>query len=430
VNTETGPMEGAVEAGGAADRAPAIPVSRWVLWILLVGTIVDYGSGLLIKPAVFALTMLYLLVAPGTWAVWGRCLPDLAVVLGIPAVLVLVHGATTSTVTLGDIAQNLWRLLGSPAYYLLIPLFLREGAERTSRAIVAVLTVLAGLTVLLVAAHASGTINLFAYAEFMTNYRLALFGTDARAAGLEAEGVGIPAFGASQAFPVAFALALGQNPVGAFLLAAATILGTQRGQVLGLALGALILFLTRRKGAGPGEGGFRWSALSPLARAGVVLLGIVAVGGIAVYLGNVISLLVAKAGQLGAEDDSLLVRIGHVGAYLELASSDPLGLLWGYGPFRAVYNAFNGELMLMTEMVVLVYLLWYGVPYTVLFYGWIGASALHVLRAAEGIADRGLVAATVVLVTVGNINPVMLTPLAFLLLATLRARLLEREVEE
>jgi hypothetical protein len=42
--------------------------------------------------------------------------------------------------------------------------------------------------------------------------------------------------------------------------------------------------------------------------------------------------------------------------------------------------------------------------------------------------DAALLSACAVLLIIGNINPVMLTPLAFIFIALLRARLLELEI--
>jgi hypothetical protein len=238
------------------------------------------------------------------------------------------------------------------------------------------------------------------------------------------EGLAVPILSSAQAFPLAFTLALGLQPVAAIVLATATLLTTQRAQILGLALGAMLVYAGLKK-AGAGPDGSKVRSKKGLVVVGAVV--VVTAAGVAIYLDKVLGIIMLKAERIGGEDISLLTRLGHIDGYLDLVSANPLGVIWGYGPFVDLINSFTGDTITMTEMVVLIYLLWYGWIYTIGFYGWISLRGWQLARASAALLDWNLVAACIVLVLIGNVNPVMLTPIAFVLLAMIRARRLELE---
>jgi hypothetical protein len=285
---------------------------------------------------------------------------------------------------------------------------------------------LALATVVLMVAHVLGWINIFDYTELMVSRRVALFGSDTRATDLGLGSVALPGFGAAQAFPAAFALSFAFHPALALLIAVATVLGTQRGQVIGLVL-ALILVLGRRWRRIPFT--FREIWRRPKRGLAVVALMLpVIVLGIVVALksSEAISLLLSKYTLLiSGQDESSSIRVAHLTGYWQTARDSPMELLWGVGPRASFYNAVSGDQVFMTEMVVLIYAFWYGWLYTVAFYAWIGWTLYRLFKTSRDRFDAALFSACAVLVIVGNINPVMLTPLAFIFLALLRARRLE-----
>jgi hypothetical protein len=288
---------------------------------------------------------------------------------------------------------------------------------------------LALVTIVLTGAHLLGWINIFDYTELMVSRRIALFGSDVRAADFGLSSVVLPGFGAAQAFPAAFSLAFAFSPGLALLIAVATVLGTQRGQVVGLVLGLVfnlartwrrmpVSFLENRRTP-------KHNVVLAVAMVPVIALGVV----VASKSGEAISLLVQKYTLfISGQDESSSIRAAHLIGYWQTVRDSPLELVWGVGPGASFYNAVTGDQIFMTEMVFVIYAFWYGWLYVVLFYAWIGWSLYQLLRSSRDRFDSALFAACVVLVIVGNINPVMLTPLAFLFLATLRARRLELRV--
>jgi hypothetical protein len=230
--------------------------------------------------------------------------------------------------------------------------------------------------------------------------------------------------GAAQFFPVAFTLALGVSPLAAALLALATISSTQRAQEVGVALGVLLFLVARRRLGRPAE---------PLSvervRGRRLMVFMVVVTGswaVATYGAQVLALLVEKWNLLGTDgDDSAVVRLAHIAGYWQLVMHDPLASLIGIGPFVEIYNAVLGKPVSMVEMVVFMYIVWYGWLYTAAFCVWYARALVGLPRPAPSRLDVTLAPAAIILFLVGNANPVLHTPLAFILLGLLRARRLE-----
>lgn len=429
--------DGDLQAGSQPSRSAASGITSdgetrtrdyapLVLGLFLLGTIVDYGGGLHVKPLVFILTLLYLLTRKQAYELWLRCLPDLTMVLLIPAAITLVQLCFSPGAGFSDMLAELWRRLGSPSYFLFFPLLFIVGAERAARWLVKIMSILALLTVLVMIAHAAGLIDILQYTEFMMSHRLALFGTDVRAYDLGLADIGLPGFGAAQAFPVGFALAYAFHPVLPIIIALATLLGTQRGQVLGLIVACLLILIQTRSHIAVGLGQTLRKPLKAMNLLIIVVIIGLTTASVAHYMSDVVSLLLYKFELLfSGNDESSSIRFGHIAGYLECINLSPMGMLWGFGPSTTIYNAVVGEKVFMTEMVFLMYLFWYGWIYTLLFYAWIGRGLLGLQNRSRKNFDVALLTACVVLVVIGNVNPVMLTPLAFIFLALLRARLLE-----
>ena len=157
----------------------------------------------------------------------------------------------------------------------------------------------------------------------------------------------------------------------------------------------------------------------------VLLIGLVGVV-VTFYLSNMISVLMYKYELLTSlQDESSLIRLGHIAGYWQCIKEAPHGLLWGFGPNVHIYDAVRGVQISMTEMVILMYLYWYGWIYSIIFFAWIVFGLWGLLRHSRKRFDSALATAIVVLLIIGNINPVMLTPLAFIFLALFRVRRLE-----
>jgi len=402
--------------------------SEWVISLFLSGTILDYGGGFYVKHAVFSIAVIYLLTQRRAYTIWLHCLADLAIVILIPTIITMGHLILSpGAADFENILEQLWGRIGSPSYFIFVPLIYFVGAERTANWFVVILTTLAMVTILLILAHVIGMINIFEYTEFMVRHRLALFGTDTRAADLGISSVGLPSFGASQAFPVGFSLALASHPVSAVILAAAIILQIQRGQVLGLIFSLVLMLAQMRRMILVGLGKIPKVSRRAMKIIVLLVLLILAMGvTITFYMGDIISVLMHKYRLIiSLQDESTLVRLGHIEGYWLYVKEAPLGLLWGFGPNAYFFNTVTGYPVFMTEMVILIYIFWYGWLYTTIFYAWIGFGLCSLLKHSRKPFDSALVTALVVLLIIGNINPVMFTPMSFFFLALVRARRFE-----
>jgi hypothetical protein len=236
----------------------------------------------------------------------------------------------------------------------------------------------------------------------------------------------LPGFGASQFFPPAFALAFAFHPGLALLFGVATLLSTQRGQVLGLLI-ALVSVSAPGVGRIPEALRAAWMRPRRVLVMAAIMIPLIALAVlVATKSSESFTLLLSKyASFFSGKDESSAIRAGHIAGYLQTAHDTPMELIWGVGPGSSFYNAVSGDQIFMTEMVILIYAFWYGWLYTIVFYAWIAMNLYSLAHRSTGRFDATLVAAGVVLIIVGNLNPVMLTPLAFFFLALLRARRLE-----
>jgi hypothetical protein len=387
---------------------------------------VDYGGGLFIKQTVFVTAIAYLLTKRSSYAIWAAASADLSIVIGLPFLITLCHLILTPQLRPEIALAELWTRLGSPSYFLLLPLIYALGSKRTAVWLVRILGALALATIVLMVAHVLGLINIFDYTEFMVNRRLALFGLDTRASELGLTDVTVPAFGASQTFPVIFPLAFVLHPALSLIIVLATLLGTQRGQVLGL-LVALLIVLAGSWWTIPAMVRRIWRQPT---RAFIALAVLAPVAALCIYVINKSSdafiLLSSKySSLLSGQDESSLIRAAHLVGYWDTVRASPQDLVWGVGPGASFYNAVSGDQVFMTEMVILIYAFWYGWLYTLAFYAWLVTQLYLLARMSRDRFDKALVAACAVLVIIGNINPVMLTPLAFIFLAMLRCRRFE-----
>lgn len=397
-----------------------------VLIIFLIGTILDYGGGLYIKQAVFGMMALFLLInGQRLFADLAGNVLSLIVVIAIPLAISLFHVVFDPSPS-GKWSNDLYAQIGSPVYFLIFPAFYWNGVQKTVNVIVKIMAVMAILTLILMFAHAVGWINIFDHTDFVTKYRLATFGIDLREEVNIAERTGLPGFGAAQAFPVAFSLAIFYNLAFSIFLLLAVLFGTQRGQILGLIVSLVMASYCYRRSIFSCIRGhvFRFRIL--MSSVFVFIVGLVVYRYFLIFFTRHVFLLSTKYNLLiSGHDESASIRYGHLMGYLQRLSDSPCSVLWGFGPGAWVFNPTLNKNVFMFESVFLVYVLWYGLFYTILFYFWILYEIISLRRLSKTPFDTSLVTACVTLLIVGNINPVMLTPLAFIFLALIHARKME-----
>lgn len=401
-------------------------LAKWVLFIFLMGTILDYGGQLYIKRLVYFLMLIFTLAHSRPRAILRQCLPDLLVLLIIPVAILLVHLVFDPGEGLGKAGAGLWLCLGAPAYFLCLPLIYLVGAERTAKWLVIAFTAHAIISTLLTLAHAMGMINLLQYSDFMMSHGIGVFSSDSRASDFGGVKIGLPRLGGYQSYPLMFILGLALSPLSSIFLMLAVLATTERGLAIGLVLGfSAMLKPLRAKWLKSKASKVKMSKRIVSNFIKIILLGTV-IWFVISYLDQIIALFVFKFKVIGdVSDPSALIRLGHVEGYLDKLYRHPLGLLWGFGPLAGIYNKPLGETIQMTELVILMYTLWYGLIYTIVFYSWAGGSIWELFHKSNILFDRSLAIACGVMVVIGNINPIMQMPIAFILFAMLRARSLE-----
>lgn len=406
-------------------------LAKWALFIFLMGTILDYGGQLYIKRLVYFLMLIITLTHSRPRAILRRCLPDLLVLLVIPVAILLLHLVFDPGEGFGKAAAGLWLCLGAPAYFLCLPLIFLVGVERTAKWLVIAFAIHAILSTLLTLAHAMGVINLLQYSDFMMSHGIGVFSSDSRASDFGGFKIGLPRLGGYQSYPLMFILGLALSPLSSFFLMLAVIATTERGLAIGLVLGFIGMLKPLRAKWLKSKASKIKASRRFISNSIKILLISAIIYFVISYLDQIIALFVFKFKVIGdATDPSTSIRLGHVEGYLEKLQRHPLGLLWGFGPLAGIYNKSLGETIQMTELVVLMYILWYGLIYTIVFYAWAGGSIWGLFHKSNILFDRALAISCGVMVVIGNINPIMQMPIAFILFAMLRARSLELKVQK
>jgi len=413
----------------AASRRQESPVAMdtFILYFVLAGTFIDYGGGFYVKYFVYIVGLGYVLIQKESLSFFHEVRWDLAVFLFAPLFISLLH--TIFYMDLGTrqaIGVSLSKV-GSPAYLLLAPLLFRVGAIRAQRFITACVIAVAVVTLILVTLHLLGAVNTFEYADFVTRYRIALFSSDPRADTTHYAAPPIPCFSSSEFFPTGILFSLSHWPFWGVVIFLATVISAQRGLILGSLASACIWFAYRLYARHKQDGlavKANWKSLVM----GVTSLSLVLV--FVLYVGAAsIDLFSGKARMSLQEDPSMQERLGHLDGYVQKVDRNPAGLIVGFGPQGSFVNPFTDSRIEMTEMVWLAYLLWYGLPYTLLFYllYFFRVAQLWRLRHRAQFTrhDMALVIGCAALTIYGNVNPILLTPLAFLVFAILRVRTVE-----
>jgi hypothetical protein len=218
--------------------------------------------------------------------------------------------------------------------------------------------------------------------------------------------------------PLIFGYELATSAGGAVLIFVGLLIVGSRGLVLGALLVAAIWFLrgnASRKAV--------WRILAALILASALLL---MSAPLRFRLTEVF--LHRSAGILAGTDYTTLIRLGHLKGYYSLVSAEPWKLFLGDGPtgyiINPIWKLISGDgTVSTTEFSLLNIALYYGLPYAILFVGWLFLAALRLWRLRHHPdftpADMGLLIGATVFWITGNINPQMAAPfsiIAFMLL--------------
>jgi hypothetical protein len=398
-----------------------------IMGLFLFGIFVDFGGGLRVKLAFTLLALLWVLTRAVTLQLWYKCRWDLLILLGLPILLGVAHILLQPDVGLLEGLSNLYETISSPLLLLLFPLFFLTGGHRTQRMILVAMGVVALVMLLLALLHVAGIINLASYTSLARAYQVGFIGIDPRQPDMPANFrplVGLRV-GFGLVLGLGFAIAVSWVWTGIILLG--IILLMARGMWLGAVLVlALWLVLNRKR--------YRFKLTKRQVLVAIVVFA-VAVGLVVgtdlkdLVTNNITQILgrFDQARQL--EDLSTQVRVGHLDAYVEMIMRTPMGGIVGLGPMATLYNSVVGEDIDLTEFASLNLAMWWGIPYLVLYLGWLFGSAWQLwrLRRRPGYTaeDTGLVLGATIFWLAGNTNPLMTSPLGIIALMLIRTRFLE-----
>jgi hypothetical protein len=402
-------------------------MDKYILYFVIAGTFIDYGGGFYVKYLVYFIGLGYVMIRKQSLIIFNEVRLDLVVFLFAPLFICLLHTVFYMDMDIRQAIGACLTKVGSPAYLLLMPLIFLGGAINAQRFITLCVIIVAVATLTLVALHLFGVINIFDYSGFVTEYRIALFSSDPRADTTYFASPPIPCFSSSEIFPTGVLFSLSHWPFWGIVIFLATVISAQRGLIIGSLASAFvwsIYLLYQRRENKTLAIRASWKSLF------ISLTAITIIVSFVMFVGAAsIDLFSGKTKMSFQDDPSLQERLGHLDGYIQKVSQNPFNLIVGFGPKGSFVNTFTGAPIEMTEMVWLAYLLWYGLPYTILFY------LLYFIRVAElwklrNVAyftrhDMALIIGCTMLTVYGNVNPILLTPLAFLVFSIMRIRTVE-----
>lgn len=386
----------------------------------------DYGGGFGIKLSVGLLALIWVLLQASSSRILSRHKSDLLVFLGLPGVFGLLHWLLplSRSYVLDPIeyGTQFYYTISSATLILLLPLFYYAGSQVVIRQIVIGFRIVTLLLLVTFVLHSAGVIDLRDYASLALDYRIGYIGLDPRLPGVQDRLA--PNLVPAICFPMI--LALGHEVFAGSLwvlpmLLSQLVVGTlgQSLGTIGLVLSSIVLSLYRKR--------LTWLLTRIVPLGGLVIAIVLAVDLFSFRFENVLLSRMQEA--IRGEDLSMLIRIGHVRGYLNLVEEESWIVLFGAGPGWSFINPVLGIRIALLEMSVLNLMLWYGIPYTLLYVLWLYRAAWRLwrLRKRPGFsnADLGLILGASVFWLVGNINPQMTSPFALIAYMLLTVRVSE-----
>jgi len=400
--------------------------------IFLAGLFLDYGGGFGFKYLAIGVAFLWVLLRHSSYDIWRQHRSDLIVLLGLPALLSVGHfiweflgaGGHPSAAVYG---ARFYNTVSSPALVLLLPLVFAVGASTLMRQMRVGFLVVALFLIALFVLHTSGAIDLSQYTDFFDHYQLGAIGLDTRITDTGIEQRGQYSLRVAFAIPLILGHELAGSGIGAVLQFIALLIVGSRGLLLGAGLLLVVWWMMAMTPA-------RRRALFLRATGSVALL-VTLVLLVPELRFRVSEVLVQRTlSMLAGEDYTTLIRLGHLAGYRNLVVASPITVLVGAGPTGAIENPFYALVgydprVSVTEFSLLNVALYYGVPYALLYVGWLyrGAWRLWKLRRLPTFrrADLGLIVGAVVFWMTGNTNPQMTAPFAILAYLALTVRAAE-----
>lgn len=393
----------------------SLPPSRarlapWLLAFFLLGFIVDIGGAFGIKYLSTALVFAYVLahagrirLPPSVVAVEGTLF--LFAPIGFLALTVLVFRQPLVATVLQLIYASTWLLLP-----LLLTLDRDDVVERFTRFMYFGALLTLGLFGGLLLAFVVGRPDLVAQVNrFTYEYRLGFFGE--RATG--PLGIFLPNvyFGWTLLLVPAAALLVGRSTrrFAVVMLAIAATLST--GALAAALMAVMILPLL-----GTQRGNTR------LLRAGLtgVAVGALVLGGI--FLSPYGALLDQVLEKFSSGSTSTSIKLGHIQSILDLLAERPIYLLAGMGVGTPFYSIGVDRVVTNVEVSHFNMVRQYGLVYALAFSGYVALVARALARTDE--TGRRLAAGLIALFLAAGTNPLLQSPVFFLVLVISRAYLL------
>gem|GEM_PF-4352087 len=395
--------------------------------LFLLGNFIDFGGAFRIKLGLTILALMWILTRHNTLRIWFKCRSDLFVLLGIPLVLGLTHVTTNPSLGMSEGLRNLYNTISAPLLLLLLPLFHLTGASRTQRMILVGMGIVALAMITLAALHVGGAIRLDKYTAWAQRYRVGFIGIDPRQPEVPANlrPVVAPRVGFTLVLGLGLALAASWTWTGLMILG--LVLLMSRGMWLGAMLAVGLWFLLNRYPR-------RLKLTKRKLLVGLmILMAVITLP----FLINLKPLIINNAKEIifrfsevrRVSDLNTQIRIGHLDGYKEIITSRPIGALVGFGPSVGIFNPILETDVKSTEIAALNLALWYGIPYSLLYSGWLFGSAWQLWRLRRRPdytrEDTGLIIGAVAFWIAGNTNPLMTSPMSIIALMLIRTRTLE-----
>lgn len=395
----------------------------WSTTLLLCGLVLDFGGGFGVKALCAGVALWWTLTRTTAWRLWRYYMRDVLVLLVVPVVVGLAHWAVDDAATWTSLGGGVRTVSGhlfilfAPLITLTRPQFLYSVMRRLFRFL--------SVTIVLGAvAHYMGVIDLGSWSEWATKYGVGYIGLDPRqmVAARNTRFIIMPRI--AQALPIGVALDVVSSLPWAIVLSVASLLTKTRA--LAAAVPATMMLSLWASG--------RMSRMLRTGRRVAILVCLVLAFGLATLLADQPLLLGGTAQEVFARishaiegrDGSTLTRLEHLRGYSRLVEARPWTLLVGAGPGARIYNARLDQDVALTEMPLLNLALWYGVPYSLLYLALCLGATLGLWRLQYHQSycrdDAALVAGSAVFWITSSLNPLMTSPIAVLMYATLRAR--------
>ncbi|MEW6505804.1 MAG: hypothetical protein AB1457_17745 [Chloroflexota bacterium] len=399
------------------------PQRTFALFVLFVlALFIDYGGGIGVKPVTFLGLFLVLIMSLKTsLRVYRVFIIDLVVYLVLPCIMLALH-AFNFAWRADLFLQIAYHSLSSQLVILFLPLIALSGSLRCTEFFKKSFRLISVLICTIYLLHFIGVIDIVTWVEVANSVRIGFIGIDPRAkALLYTERVNLtPSI--AYAIPFVAGIEWITAPLwGILVLVASMIVNSRAIFVSSLAVFVCVFFivLTRR------------------IRRKKNVLGMF----IVLFL---LAVIITQVNPLGMrlswffeermktivyeEDLSYTIRTAHLEAAKEKLASDVLGILIGLGPSWAINNRIIGWVQ-YTEISFLNLILTFGLPYALLYCGYFLWQICRLFRLRRqpgfGDSDRGLLLGSFSFFLVANTNPVMVSPIYFIIIMLLRTRIRE-----